>query len=82
MNVLCEPSPYEANSLTGWRFYYAPERTFGMELTDEEKARIAKREYMREYQRKRKEQRKAEALRYWVRRYNKTHGEAGEHDDR
>ena len=53
-----------------------------MELTDEEKARIAKREYMREYQRKLKEQRKAEAMRYWVRRYNKTHGEAGEHDDR
>lgn len=53
-----------------------------MELTDEEKARIAKREYMREYQRKRKEQRKEELFRYWVRRYNKTHGEAGEHDDR
>lgn len=53
-----------------------------MELTDEEKARIAKREYMREYQRKRKEQRKAEAFRYWVRRYNKTHEEAGEHDER
>lgn len=53
------------------------------ELTPEEKARIAKNEYMREYQRKRKEQRKKDIFRYWVRRYDRTHGtEAGEGDDR
>lgn len=52
------------------------------QLTPEEKARIARREYMREYQRKRKEQRKAEMLRYWVRRYDKTHNEAGDQNDR
>lgn len=50
------------------------------ELTLEEKARIAKREYMREYQRKRKEQRKVEMLKYWARRYDKTHkgGDSGD----
>lgn len=50
------------------------------ELSREEKARIAKREYMREYMRKNRERRKTWDEAYWVKRYEQEH-EAGEHDD-
>lgn len=52
------------------------------ELTRQEKAKIAKREYMREYMKRCREKRKEYAERYWVKRYDRTHEEAGEHDDR
>jgi len=51
-------------------------------LTADEKARQARREYQREYKRKHREQVKRWQRDYWAKRYDRTHGEAGESDDR
>lgn len=52
-----------------------------IELTIEQKAKIAKREYLREYRRKYREKQKLWDMQYWARRYDREH-EVGEHNDR
>lgn len=46
-----------------------------MVLTREEKARIAKRRYMREWRRKNRERKKQHEQKYWAKRYDELYGD-------
>jgi len=52
----------------------------GQELSRAEKAKIAKREYMREYRRKHRERQKEWDEEYWAKRYERDHKEGDQND--
>lgn len=51
------------------------------QLTDAEKAKIAKKEYQRKWRQEHKDRQKKYELDYWVKVYDETH-EGGDKDDR